>query len=241
VDDAIYEELFRVEAEHWWFRGRRAVIRGLLAHVPVVQPCRFLDAGCGTGYNLQAFADLGDGTGAEPSAEAVAFAERRGIGPIVRSSAESLPFEDASFDLVMAFDVLEHIEDDQGALRELRRVVRPDGALVVTVPAYRWLWSQHDETHHHVRRYTRRALRAAAEASGWQTSCASYFNTLLLPPIALVRVFRRGDGAGRSDYELAGRQLNSALSVPMRLEARAIAHGLRLPAGVSIGAIFLPS
>jgi hypothetical protein len=141
----------------------------------------------------------------------------------------------------MAFDVLEHIEDDRGALRELRRVVRPDGALVVTVPAYRWLWSQHDETHHHVRRYTRRALRANAEASGWRTSFATYFNTLLLPPIAVVRAFRRGESAGRSDYELAGGPLNSALSLPMRAEARAIAHGARLPAGVSIGAVFLPA
>jgi hypothetical protein len=116
--------------------------------------------------------------------------------------------------------------------------VAKEGAwFVATVPAYRRLWSQHDDTHQHRRRYVRRQLLANARAAGWRPAFATYFNSILLPPIAAVRAFRRGDSAATSDYEMTEGPLNDVLSLPMRLEARAIRRGVRFPAGVSIGMV----
>src|ERR1039458_9688407 len=98
-----------------------------------------------------------------------------------------MPFESASFDLAVSLDVIEHLEDDLGALKELRRVVAPGGRLLVTVPAYQWLWSGHDEINHHHRRYTRRSLLAVAQQAGWECARTTYFNSLLLPVAILLR------------------------------------------------------
>lgn len=237
MDEAIYDELFSIEDSHWWFRGRRAVIHGLFAHVARdARSGAFLDIGCGSGRNLQEFAH-GGGVGTEFEPDAVATARRHGIDCRL-ADAQALPFGDGEFGIVTAFDVIEHVPDDRVAFAEARRVARPGASLVVTVPAYRWLWSQHDETHGHRRRYTRPGLIAVAEKAGWRTRFATYFNTLLLAPIAAVRAFRRGEGATATDYSLTGRGLNGVLSVPMRLEAQLIRRGVRLPAGVSVGAVF---
>ena len=239
MDELIYDQLYAMEDGHWWFRGRRAVIWSLLRHAAAPRPARVLDAGCGTGRNLVEFASLGDLAGIEPSESAVEFCRRRGLDNVHRAPVEQLPFGDSSFDLVFAFDVLEHLDDDVTGMRELRRVALPGASFVATVPAYRWLWSRHDDTHHHRRRYTRPQLLANARAAGWRPTFATYFNSILLPPIAAVRAFRRGaaDENGTTDYELTSGTLNRALGMPMQLEARAIAHGARLPAGVSIGMV----
>lgn len=236
MDEAIYDALFAVEENHWWFRGRRAVIRALFAHVgPHWRDRAFLDVGCGSGRNLQEFAS-GRGVGTEFSPDAVEVARRRGIDCRL-ADAQALPFEDGQFGIVTAFDVIEHVTDDHAALSEARRVAADGASMVVTVPAYQRLWSQHDETHGHRRCYTRPRLVAAAEGAGWRTRFATYFNTMLLPPIAAVRAFRRGGGAGSTDYALTGERLNRVLTMPMEAEARLIAHGVRLPAGVSVGAV----
>ena len=232
MEDVVYRQLRALEEDHWWFRGRRAVIAALLEGAS--PPLRVLDAGCGTGRNMRELAALGEVVGAEPSAQAVAFAREDGLD-VVETALEELPFSEASFDLVTAFDVLEHLDDDVAGLRELARVTRAGGRLVATVPAYRWLWSEHDESHHHRRRYTRPRLAASARAAGWRPERATYFNTLLLPPIALVRALRRGGGA--SDYELTRPSVNRLLERPMQWEAKLIRRGVRLPAGVSIGIV----
>jgi SAM-dependent methyltransferase len=236
VDEAVYDQLFEIEERHWWFRGRRAVIGALLERGSAGAGGRFLDIGCGTGRNLAEFARGDTAVGVEFSEAAVELARGRGLD-CRQGDAETLPFEDASFDVVSAFDVLEHLRDDRAALREARRVAAPGAVLVATVPAYQWLWSQHDETHNHYRRYTRPQLVAAAESVGWRTSFATYFNSVLLPAIALVRVFRR-NSAAQSDYSLTDGNLDRLLALPMESEARLIARGLRLPAGVSVGAVF---
>jgi SAM-dependent methyltransferase len=131
--------------------------------------------------------------------------------------------------------VLEHIPDDDRAARELRRVTRPGGNLLITVPAYQWLWSQHDDSHHHQRRYTLKRLRAVLTAAGWRPIVQTYFNSILLAPIAAVRLV--SSDKPRSDYDLAPKPLNEALVLPMRGEAAFIARGGRLPAGVSVGMV----
>jgi SAM-dependent methyltransferase len=241
LEEQAYRQQFQLENGHWWFEGRRAVMWALLHRAGVRDGARMLDAGCGTGRNLQEFGRLGPATGVDPSPEAIDFCRQRGIEGVTRGTIEHLEFHNGAFDLILATDVLEHLRDDRAALRELRRVAAPGANLLCTVPAYRWLWSGHDEEHHHFRRYTLRELRAALAAGGWRPLAESYFNTVLLPPIAAVRLLarrsRRDPEAGRPDLRLTPPVLNGLLAQPMRAEAALIGRGLRLPAGVSIGVV----
>jgi len=233
--------MYEVEDRHWWFRGRAAVVAAMLGRLDLGDSPRILDAGCGTGRNLQRYAQLGPAQGIEPSADAVQFCRERGLDNVQQATLEQLPFGEGSFDLMVATDVLEHVDDDALALRELHRVAAPGGRLVMTVPAFRWLWSEEDDRLGHRRRYTRKGLRALTEQSGWEPLFATYFNLLLLAPIALARRFRdrrdagRAEAAQRSELNLTPGWLNAPLSVPMRLEAGLIRAGLPLPIGVSIG------
>jgi SAM-dependent methyltransferase len=242
MEERIYAQLYELEDRHWWFRGRRAVIRALLSHAAPPESPRILDAGCGTGRNLQEYARLGRAEGVDPSPVAVEFCRARGLDNVREAGLESLPYDDGGFDLLFATDVLEHVGDDSAALRELRRVAAPRAALVVTAPAYRWLWSRHDESHMHLRRYTRPELLRRAVAAGWRIERATYFNSTLLPPIAAVRLAQRLLPAGeRTDYQRTPRALNAALESVMRAEARLIGRGIGLPAGVSIGLVCQPA
>lgn len=240
MEDFVYQQLYELEDGHWWFRGRRAVLWAMLRSVGVPSAPRVLDAGCGTGRNLAEFGALGPAAaGVDPSPDAIAFCRRRGLDGVREAGLEQLPFADGAFDLILATDVLEHIDRDDLAAAELRRVAAPEALLIVTVPAYKWLWSHHDDSHHHRRRYTLTRLRERLAGAGWRPVLQTYFNSLLLPPIAAVRTFAR-DREG-SDYELTEGPLNRVLELPMRAEAEAIRHGARLPAGVSIGMVCRPA
>lgn len=242
MDDWRYEELYELEDRHWWFRGRRAVIWGLLARTGVSSSPRILDAGCGTGRNLVEFGRLGEAEGVDLSVDAVAFCNRRGLLGVRRAPLERLPFGDGRFDLILATDVIEHLDDATLALVELRRVASPRARLVITVPAYNWLWSDHDVSMHHRRRYTARRLEAEARSSGWQPVARSYFYTGLLPAVAAVRTARRlrPRRNGHSDLGLAPSGLHRVLGLLSRVEAKLIEHGVRLPAGASVGMVCRP-
>ena len=240
LEQQAYREQFELEDTHWWFQGRRAVIRALLARAGTNGHMRVLDAGCGTGRNMLEFGSLGSVDGVDSSPDAIEFCRQRGVPGVHEGEIERLPFADGAFDLILATDVLEHLRDDHAALAELRRVAAPHGRLVATVPAYRWLWSQHDTAHHHFRRYTSRVLRDRLLAAGWKPTEWSYFNSLLLPPIAAVRLAARRRPAGeveRPDLKLTPPALNRILAQPMGMEASLISRGVRLPAGVSIGVV----
>ena len=242
MEQQAYREQFELEDAHWWFEGRRAVIWALLERTGLTAAGRrlqILDAGCGTGRNLLEFGSLGEARGVDSSPDAIEFCRRRGIAGASEARLEALPFDQGSFDLIFATDVLEHLRDDRSVMHELRRVASPDAHLLATVPAYQWLWSQHDDAHHHFRRYTLRALRERLRAEGWETVEWTYFNTVLLAPIAAVRTLarRRPPADGRPDLKLTPPALNGLLLAPMKLEAAMIRRGARLPAGVSIGLV----
>ena len=244
MEDFVYQQLYDLEDGHWWFRGRRAILWAMLRRAGLPIAPRVLDAGCGTGRNLAEFGSLGNAHGVDPSPEAIEFCRRRGLGSVSEAGLEALPFDDGAFDLILATDVLEHIERDDLAAAELRRVAARDALLLVTVPAYRWLWSQHDDSHHHLRRYTQPELRSRLAGAGWRPVLQTYFNALLLPPIALVRLIARRSQSGprgRSDYQLTQGPLNRALELPLRAEAALIGRGARFPAGVSIGMVCRPA
>jgi SAM-dependent methyltransferase len=241
--DRDYErQTHEAEDRHWWYRGRRKVIDGVLAGLGLPMPARVLDAGCGSGRNMVDLAHLGEVTGVELSDTSVALARARGVGDVVAGSVLEMPFADDSFDLAVSLDVIEHLDDDLAAMRELRRTVAPGGALLVTVPAYQWLWSGHDEINHHHRRYTHRTLQRAAEQAGWKQARTTYFNSLLLPAAIVLRVLDRVNRAKTTETSLdlwvPPEPVNWLLERPLTLESALIARGGRIPAGLSLLAVF---
>jgi SAM-dependent methyltransferase len=240
--DRDYElQTHQAEDRHWWYRGRRTVLDGVIAGLGLPPAARILDAGCGSGRNMVELARYGGVTGIELSETSVALARRRGAGEVISGSVLEMPFADASFDLAVSLDVIEHLEDDLTALRELRRTVAPGGALLVTVPAYQWLWSGHDEINHHHRRYTRRSLQRTAERAGWRQERTTYFNSLLLPVAILLRVLDRVNTKTTEsslDLWVPPEPLNWILERPLAIEAALIRNHGRIPAGLSLLAVF---
>jgi ubiquinone/menaquinone biosynthesis C-methylase UbiE len=240
LEDWRYQELYELEDRHWWFRSRRRFVWALMRRAGVSSPSWVLDAGCGTGRNLVEFGALAEeAEGVDFSEEAVAFCRRRGLEGVRRARLEELPFPDDRFDLIIATDVIEHIEDDRRALVELRRVAAAGANLIITVPAYSWLWSQHDVSLHHHRRYTLRRLCAAVGGTGWEPAVSSYFYTAMLPAVAAVRAAGklRSSNNGRSDLALTPPTLNRLLELPVRAESKLVERGVRLPFGVSLGMV----
>jgi SAM-dependent methyltransferase len=232
-----YERMYRAEDSHWWYAGMRAISFALLDAVLPSEPGaerRILDAGCGTGANLLQLARRGRACGVDLSPEALRLSRRRGAS-VARASLLALPFEAASFELVTAFDVLYHrwVEDDLRAARELARVLRPGGLLLVREPALRALRGAHDEAVLGRERYTRGRLVRLLEAAGLQVVRASYANTLLLPLAALRRGLDRLTGRHGSDVQEPPAPLSWVFRRAMGLEARLVRH-VSLPLGVSV-------
>jgi SAM-dependent methyltransferase len=241
--DRDYElQTHQAEDRHWWYRGRRTVLDGVIDGLGLPPRPRILDAGCGSGRNMVDLARYGTVTGVELSDTSVELARARGCGEVVAGSVLEMPFADDSFELAASLDVIEHLEDDLAALRELRRTVAPGGALLITVPAYQWLWSGHDEINHHHRRYTRRSLQRVGEQAGWQQVRTTYFNSVLLPVAIALRVLDRVNRAKTTESSLdlwvPPEPLNWLLERPLAAEAALISRGGRIPAGLSLLAVF---
>jgi SAM-dependent methyltransferase len=229
------------EDRHWWYQGRRSVLERVLGRLGLPDHARILDAGCGSGRNMVELAHHGVVTGVELSPTSVDLARGRGVGEVLEGSVMDTPFDRHAFDLTVSLDVIEHLEDDVGALEELRRVTKPGGALLVTVPAYQWLWSGHDEINHHHRRYNRRTLLAAAESAGWRLESSTHFNSLLLPAAILLRGlerFKPSTTKSSLDLWIPPAPLNWMLRQPLSLEATVIGRGGSIPAGLSLLAVF---
>lgn len=178
----------REDRDHWWFRGRRAVLRGVLQATLPRARLRLVEIGCGSGALLPVAAEFGDAVGVEASGDFLEAARQRGFTVLSGSLPDRLPLEPGAWDAVLLFDVLEHIEHDRAALRAVWRILRPGGWLICTVPAYNWLWTSHDETLGHWRRYTAGEMRRLAAESGFHLVRVTYFNTLLALPIVAVRL-----------------------------------------------------
>jgi SAM-dependent methyltransferase len=220
------ERLIALEDHHWWFQERRYLVSHLARQLV---PGRALDVGAAGGGNTRVLKDHGWSTvAAELNPVAAGIARDRGL-PIVRADVCQLPVLSGSIDLVLSFDVLEHIDDDEAAATEMVRVLRPGGTAFVAVPADPRLWSKHDEAVGHVRRYTRAELVSVLNRAGLQVDRIWSWNVLLRPLAALHR--RRSEG---SDLTEVAPSVNAALRTTVACE-RFLPVG-RLP-GVSLLAV----
>ncbi len=233
-----FQALVGYDEHHWWYAGRRRVLHAALERLPLPDGAQVLDAGCGSGRTMDELRRYGTVHGFDLNPLGVEYARGRGHADVQVARVEEIPFPDACFDLVTCLDVIEHTPDDVVSLRELRRVVRPGGWLVATVPAYQLLWSSHDVANHHYRRYRRSQLRRAGTDAGWEPAGWTYFNSLLFLPGAAVRLGERlrrpHKRRGRPNVALTPRALDGVLEWPMRVEAGLVRRGLRLPVGMSL-------
>ena len=192
-----YPILFEVEQSHWWHQGRRRIIASFVeeitARVKDHRP-KILDVGCGTGANLLMLSKYGDAEGVDVSQDALTFCHERGLEKVKLGAAEALPYEDGTFDLVTALDVVEHLDDDLAGLREFRRVLRPDGRVLLFVPTFMFLWGVQDDVSHHRVRYRLPELRKILEQAGFEMERSTYANITFFLPILLIRKFMQLTG-----------------------------------------------
>jgi SAM-dependent methyltransferase len=193
----VYPVFYELEESHWWYVGRRKIIASFVKQIceqVTDRRPRILDVGCGTGANVKMLSEFGDAEGVDVSEDALQFCRERGLDNVKLGAAEALPYDAGTFDLVTALDVVEHLDDDVAGLREMRRVLRPGGRVLIFVPTFMWLWGLQDEVSHHRRRYTLPELRRAMTEAGFEIERSTYANITFLPPVFLVRMFMRLTG-----------------------------------------------
>jgi len=231
-----YSIMYEVEGTHWWFAGRRRIIESFVEKIcrdlGKERP-RILDVGCGTGANLEMLAQFGEAEGVDVSADALAFCRARGLANVRQGAAEKLPYEDGSFDLVTALDVVEHLDDDTAGLSEMRRVLRPNGRALLFVPAFMFLWGVQDDISNHRRRYTLAGLREVVREAGFEVERATYANISFFGPILLGRLLMRATGIRpASENNINVSALNGVLGRLFGAES-ALLRRLNFPFGVS--------
>jgi SAM-dependent methyltransferase len=189
MDSSTYAVEAGIEATHWWFMGRRNLFARELSGAGVPSTAAALDIGTSTGANLRLLRQLGftQVEGLDNSEEAIQFCVEKGLGPVRLGDVCAMPFDDASFDLVLATDIIEHVPDDEQALREIARILRTGGRLLLTVPSFPSLWGLQDRVAHHHRRYRRAPVIDRLCAAGLRPEHVYHFNYLLFGPIWLAR------------------------------------------------------
>ena len=226
------------DQQHWWYVARRRILHDLIVREIKLPPRpRILEIGCGTGHNFDMLSHFGELDALEIDEPARAIAAVRLGRPVGTAPLPDLPgVPDASYDLVALLDVLEHVEDDLGALMGIRRTLRADARILLTVPANPWMWSAHDTVHHHHRRYTATTLRHVAERAGMRVEMISPFNSLLFPLAAALRIVGKATGKTTSDDAMPSPMLNGLFGSVFGLERHLVGR-VPLPVGVSLVAV----
>jgi len=236
----------RTQATHWWFVARRQILRSQIRALELPPNAQILEVGSGTGANLELLAEFGSVVAFEMAAEAIAMAQARCTGPGRRITMrqgqcpEDLSTFSQRFDLICLFDVLEHIEQDSVALARLALLLKPNGRLMLTVPAYQWMWGPHDVQAHHKRRYTMRSLSAECVEAGLSVSRITHFNTLLFPLAVLGRTLERLTGKTSAADQTPRAPINTLLARIFAFERHMLPH-MSLPFGLSLLLLAQPS
>ena len=238
MERIIYDRMAELDSRHWWYVARRDILAELIRRkVPLPTEPRILEIGCGTGHNLPMLSRFGrvDAVEIDPIARAMASSR---LGHAVHDAP--LPtlagVPERSYDLVALLDVLEHVEADRDALVSISERLRPNGRILLTVPAHPWMWSSHDVANHHKRRYTKKTLKAVVADAGLKLHELTYFNSVLFPVAAMARVASRLAGKEGSGDAMPPKAVNALFETLFGLERYAIGR-LPFPPGVSLAAI----
>ena len=231
-----YPILYEVEQSHWWHTGRRRILASFVAGIcsrVTDRRARILDVGCGTGANLLMLSQYGDAEGVDVSEDALAFCRERGLDQVRQGAGEELPYDDNTFDLVTAFDVVEHMDDDLAGLREMFRVLRPGGHALIFVPTFMFLWGVQDDVSNHRRRYRLPELRRVMEQAGFEIERSTYANITFFLPILLIRKLMRLTGIkAETENNINLPAFNGALGALFGAEGKVL-RWMNLPFGVS--------
>jgi SAM-dependent methyltransferase len=241
MDKGYFRDYYNYERNHWWFRARSEILRKYIErNIALATRLKILNVGVATGASTTMLQRFGEVTSLEYDQDCIDFIQDKVDFDIIQGSILQLPFQNNTFDLVCAFDVIEHVEDDTKAVEELCRVAKATGNVLITVPAFMSLWSQHDDINHHFRRYTRTSLlEIFKNTMGGRIQFASYFNFFLFPVIFLARrignLKKKKNEALHSDFEKFNPGvLNSLLYSIMKSESYFISGRRLLLTGVSI-------
>lgn len=233
----LYQDLFSLEESHWWHISKRRIIRNLMNRYLNLKNPRILDIGCGTGKNIEELKDLGKIYGLDSSKEALKFCKKRGLNNLIFGSAEKTTLKNESFDLIMLLDVLEHTNDNK-TLDETYRILKKEGIIILTVPAFSWLWSNWDVVLHHRRRYTTKNLTQILKQKNFEIIKISYMYSFLVLPAFIIRkiksFFSKEDYS--SDFKISSSFTNHLLNFISQLESFFILT-TNIPFGTSIIAV----
>ena len=234
----VYSQMAELDERHWWYCARRDVVEALIRRV--IRPpanAAILEIGSGTGHNFQMLGKFGHVDALELDDEARAISEKRLGRKIMRSPLPELDgVPERHYDMIGAFDVIEHIDDDDAGVASIAQRLKPVGKFVMTVPAHQWMWSAHDTVNHHKRRYSKARLRKLIENSPLKLEALGYFNSLLFPVAVAQRLASKAMGKDGGDLELPPAPLNAALKRTFAAERHLIGR-VPLPPGLSLFAV----
>ncbi len=243
MDKGYFKDYYTLERSHWWFLGRLEILIAVLKKKVLPSTDKkisILNVGVATGATSLALQPYGEVTSVEYDAECCKFLKENLKMDVINASMTSLPFADKSFDIVCAFDVIEHIEEDELALKEAYRVLKDGGKLYITVPMNMSLWSDHDVINHHFRRYSSEGLKDVIVNAGFKITYISFFNAILFLPIYLVRLLsslkkKKSDALPESDFNglNTNKFINTILLNVLKVEKIALNSGIRFGFGVS--------
>lgn len=230
----LYEDMYKTEETHWWHRAKRTVVCNILNTLGSKKELKILDVGCGTGKNLESFSVFGEVWGVDSADEAIYFCKQRLQENVIKASIDKIPLPDEGWDVITLLDVLEHV-DQETALPELKRLLRPKGNIIITVPAFPSLWSQWDVILHHKKRYTFFSLTQALIQHGYTVDMIRYMHSYLFIPAYLMRKFKNQhpNGEYRSDFEHSNALINAIFSFLFKTELY-LSRFFTIPFGTSI-------
>lgn len=242
MDDSLYHLHYQQEESHWWFAARSIIVRDIIERYGNLKPGdTILDIGCGTGAIMKHLSEKYRMVGIDMSPLAVKYSKKRGLTDVFLMPVQEFPRDKYNVKAAILLDVIEHIDDDVDVLRNAREIVGKDGRVIITVPAYPWLWSSHDLANHHKRRYTAETLRQSLEKAGLEPVKMTYYNTFLFPLAALKKLLSKWkavDKASEAVDQPSG--FINSLFYSIFAAERHLVPGMRLPFGVSLLTVAKP-
>lgn len=232
---AALQELYDLEKSYWWHVGRLTIIAERLKEVGGKKTAKILNVGSGTGGTIDTLEKFGSVHNVDTSKQAISFLKKHGFKSQLIDGGE-LPFKAGSFDILTALDVLEHIESDTEVLKDWLRVLKPGGTMVLTVPAYQWLWSQHDVINNHYRRYTRKELKQKIQVAGFEVKKSSYAIVFSFPLVVGSRFVSKLSGKNPQEYSSfvqLPKPVNSLFINLLKIEAK-LGRLVSYPFGTSV-------